>query len=263
MTLSTLNRGKSQAYIPGIIGGLGPLAHIQFEQVFLERSCRRGAGCDQDHPEWILINATQVPDRTQSLNGLVMDCAPVLVRYGQRLEAAGADFLIVTCNTAHAFYGQVQPALRIPWIPLMTCTTQSLREQFPSVRKVGILATDGTLQTQLYHQSLQKSGLFPVWPPLASPMQQRVMQSIYHPAWGIKTTGSQVSEAALIELRQATAWLKEQGAEVVIAGCTELSVGLAQISDLSLPWLDPLTAVADIALDVAYGDRALQYLHAA
>jgi aspartate racemase len=50
---------------------------------------------------------------------------------------------------------------------------------------------------------------------------------------------------------------------VVIAGCTELSVGLAQISDLSLPWLDPLTAVADIALDVAYGDRALQYLHAA
>ena len=263
MTLSTLPRGTTQITVPGIIGGLGPLAHIQFEQVLLERSCRRGAGCDQDHPEWILVNATQVPDRTQSIKGLVADCAPTLIRYGQKLEAAGADFLIVTCNTAHAFYDTVQPALGLPWLPLMDCTAQSLREQFPSVQKVGILATDGTLQTQLYHQSLQKSGLTPVWPTLASPMQQRVMQSIYHPAWGIKTTGAQVSDTALTVLRHATDWLKEQGAEIAIAGCTELSVGLAQIPDLSLPWIDPLTVIADMALDLAYGDRPLQFSHAA
>lgn len=263
MVVSIAVGETGQVLIPGILGGLGPLAHIQFEQVLLERSRLRGAGCDQEHPEWVLVNATPVPDRTQSLKGLAPDCAKFLVKYGQRLEKAGADFLVVTCNTAHAFYDVVQPQLALPWIPLMGCTTQRIVEQFPSIQKVGILATDGTLQTQLYHRSLSQAGLQPVWPTVASPMQHRVMQSIYHPTWGIKTTGAKVSERALVELECAVAWLKDQGAEVVIAGCTELSVACAQLSALSLPWIDPLTAIADITLDLAYGDRATHCLSAA
>ena len=260
MTIPAPATINTQVALPGIIGGLGPLAHIQFEQILLDRSCRRGAGCDQAHPEWVLMNATQTPDRTQSIKGVVSDCTPYLVKYGQRLHRAGADFLVVTCNTAHAFYPQVQAQLEIPWIPLMHCTTQVIREQFPAGRQVGILATDGTLHTQLYHQSLSHAGLTPICPGLGSPMQKRVMQSIYHPIWGIKTTGAQVSQQALAALAHATHWLNEQGAEVVIAGCTELSVGLAQIGSLSLPWVDPLTAIADITLDLAYGDRAVQSL---
>lgn len=251
---------RRQTKVPGIIGGVGPLAHVQFESVLLERSCARGACSDQDHPEWILMNATQVPDRTQSIKGLAADCTPWLVKYARRLEQAGADFLIVTCNTAHAFHPSVQSQLNIPWIPLMDCTTQCIREQYPSVKKVGVLATDGTLQTHLYHASLNRAGLTPVCPEISSPMQKRVMQSIYHPEWGIKTTGATVSQKALSDLAHATAWLKEQGAEVVIAGCTELSVALAQIPSLPLPWIDPLTAIADITLDLAYGSRAVHTL---
>ena len=172
MTPSAPATVNTQVALPGIIGGLGPLAHIQFEQILLDRSCRRGAGCDQAHPEWVLMNATQTPDRTQSIKGVVSDCTPYLVKYGQRLHRAGADFLVVTCNTAHAFYPQVQAQLEIPWIPLMHCTTQVIREQFPAGRQVGILATDGTLHTQLYHQSLSQAGLTPICPGLGSPMQK-------------------------------------------------------------------------------------------
>ena len=254
---------KRQTSIPGIIGGLGPLAHIQFEQILLECSLLRGAHYDQDHPEWVLMNATQVPDRTQSIKGLMPDCTSHLVRYGQRLEKAGADFLVVTCNTAHAFYDVVQPQLVIPWIPLMDCTTQKILEQFPSIQKVGILATDGTLQTQLYHHSLNQAGLQAIWPSVSSPMQQRVMQAIYHPEWGIKTTGTTVSAKALRELEHTVSWLENRGAEVVIAGCTELSVGLAQIPSFPLPWVDPLMAIAEITLDLAYGDRMTHWLNAA
>lgn len=260
LSLPTINE---QVALPGILGGLGPLAHIQFEQILLDRSCQRGATCDQAHPEWILMNATQTPDRTKSIKGMAPDCTPHLVKYGQRLQRAGADFLIVTCNTAHAFYPQVQAQLDIPWIPLMQGTTHAILEQFPSARNVGILATDGTLQTQLYHQSLCRAGLTPICPAMGSPMQRRVMQSIYHPQWGIKTTGAQVTNQALAALTHATQWLKEQGADVVIAGCTELSVGLAQIESLPLPWIDPLTAIADITLELSYGDRAVHSLLAA
>lgn len=263
MTLSAPMSVAGQVAIPGIIGGLGPLAHIRFEQILLERSCCRGAKCDQDYLEWVLINAAPMPDRTQSFKGQLPSCTPWLVQYGQRLQRAGADFLIVICNTAHIFYAQVQPQLSLPWIPLMQGTTQLIGEQFPAARRVGILATDGTLQAQLYHQSLEQFGLMPICPAVGSPMQKRIMQSIYHPQWGIKTTGSTVHYQALAVLTHAMHWLAAQGADVVIAGCTELSVGLVQITALPVPWIDPLTAIADITLDLAWGNRALGSLLAA
>ena len=257
---TTTSMANGQAVLPGIIGGLGPLAHIQFEQTLLAESYLRGARCDQDHPMWILINATQIPDRTLSLKGQAPNCTPWLVSYGQILQRAGANFLVVTCNTAHAFYDTVQPLLDIPWIPLMGSTIQRIIEQYPSVEKIGLLVTDGTLQTQLYHRSLAQAELIPICPAVASPMQKRVMQSIYHPKWGIKTTGAEVSPKALQDLTHAIAWLKAQGAEVVIAGCTELSVALAQIPSLPLPWIDPLQAIAEITLDLAYGHRSAHSL---
>lgn len=256
MTLPVAAKADCQLAVPGIIGGLGPLAHLQFEQILCEQSRRRGARCDQDYPVWILMNATQVPDRTQSIKGHASDCTPWLVCYGRMLQKAGADFLVVTCNTAHAFYEAVAPHIDLPWIPLMGCTAQRVLEQYPSACKIGILATDGTLQSRLYHRSFIQAGLTPIYPALSSPMQQRVMRAIYHPKWGIKATGILISNQALQDLAIAAAWLSEQGAEVVIAGCTELSVGLARIPALSVPWIDPLEAIAAITLDLAYGLRS-------
>ena len=248
--------------IPGILGGLGPLAHVEFERRLITKNVERGACTDQDHPVWILVGANDIPNRTQSLLGQVPDCTPWLVRYGQLLERAGADFLIVTCNTTHAFYHQVQPQLQIPWLHLMHCTSQVIAEQY-NVDRVGILATDGTLQSGLYSRSLQEVGLVPIAPALASSTQRQVMQSIYHTEWGIKASGVRVSSLALDNLKQAVDWLQRQGAELVIAGCTELSVALPKIADLSLPWIDPLDVAADLTLDLSLGDRALPSLLAA
>lgn len=245
-----------QKALPGILGGLGPLAHIKFEQRLIEKSTLRGAKGDQDHPVWILVGATDIPDRTKSLQGEAEDCTPWLLRYGQILEAAGASFMVVTCNTAHAFYQRVQSQLQIPWIHLMACTTDLIVERYPAVQRVGVLATDGTLQAELYSYSLSQAGLKPISFALESPQQTCVMQAIYHPEWGIKATGCRISSQALTALEQATQALLAQGAEVLIAGCTELSVGLSELN-LPLPWIDPLEVVADLTLDLAYGQRPL------
>jgi aspartate racemase len=251
---------RSQLTIPGILGGLGPLAHIEFERRLIAKNVERGAYRDQDHPIWILLNATNIPDRTKSLTGEAEDCIPELVRYGRILEQADADFLIVTCNTAHAFYNQVQSQINIPWLHLMDHTSEFIVANYPHVKRVGVLATDGTMRAELYHQSLAAVGLTTIAPLHNSALQQQVMQSIYHPEWGIKAAGIWISKPTLEVLRQAVLWLKKQGAELIIAGCTELSVGLARMERLPLPWVDPLDIAADLALDLAYGDRALDLI---
>ncbi len=244
---------QRQLKLPGILGGLGPLAHIEFEQRLLHHSARRGAQRDQDHPDWIVLSAASTPDRTKTLLGTGPDCVPYLVRSAHHLTAMGADFLVVTCNTAHGFYHTVQAQLEIPWLHMMDATVKYIAESFPTVRQVGVLATDGTLRSQLYTTSLAEYGISPILPPLGSPTQNRVMQSIYSPDWGIKATGSWVSDLALIELIVAARWLADQGAELIIAGCTELSIGLARLSQLPINWIDPLDVMANITLDLTYG----------
>ncbi|MEM6253181.1 MAG: amino acid racemase [Cyanobacteria bacterium P01_D01_bin.156] len=244
---------SQQLRLLGILGGLGPLAHIEFEQRLLQHSVRRGAQCDQDHPNWVVLSAASTPDRTKSLMGTGPDCVPYLVDSACQLKAMGADFLVVTCNTAHSFYHTVQNQLDIPWLHMMNATVKYIAESFPTVRQVGILATDGTLRSQLYTTSLAQYGISPILPTLGSSIQQRVMESIYSPNWGIKATGTWVSDIALIELIVASRWLAEQGAELIIAGCTELSIGLARLSQLPINWIDPLDVMANLALDLIYG----------
>lgn len=250
---NTLPRKPQQLKLPGILGGLGPLAHIEFEQRLLHHSARRGAQCDQDHPNWVVLSAASTPDRTKTLLGTGPDCVPYLVSSAHHLKAMGADFLVVTCNTAHGFYQTVQAQLDITWLHMMDATVKYIAEDFPNVRQVGVLATDGTLRSQLYTASLAQYGISPILPPLGSSIQHRVMESIYSPDWGIKATGAWVSDLALIELIVACRWLADQGAELIIAGCTEISIGLAKLSQLPINWIDPLDVMANLTLDLVYG----------
>lgn len=271
------NKPEQQVAVPGILGGLGPLAHIELEKRILrQRHEQRDVRCDQDYPSWLMVSATQTPDRTESLktspnknssnkndsnknssNERSSACISALQQSAQLLEKMGSDFLVVPCNTAHAFYGPVQAAIDIPWVHLMDVTTGFIRQQYPNVIRVGVLATDGTIKARLYADSLRKEGFVPIEPVYGSLEQKQVMKIIYASEWGIKTTGTQVSDRAIQNLSEAAANLYAEGAEVIIAGCTELSIACAQLTALPIPWVDPLQAIASVTLAYAYGDRAL------
>lgn len=93
-----------QERLIGIVGGLGPFAHIDFERKLLAAaSTLIGARRDQDFPQWVLSSIPQTPDRTEAYFGEAEDPTPVLLRSLERLRRAGADFAVVACNTAHLF----------------------------------------------------------------------------------------------------------------------------------------------------------------
>ena len=244
---------ENQNKVPGIIGGLGVFAHTIFEQILVEQNIKRGAKSEREHPLWIVANASNIPDRIEDLLGKGESCIPWFIKYGKFLESVGVDFLVVPCHTAHAFYASVQPQLKIPWINLIDGTTQFLAENYNSINKIGVLSTDGTLRAQLYQMSLNKVGLTPITLQQDSELQKMVTNTIYDLNWGIKVTGPEVSPVAQNNLRTVVDYLANQGAEIVIAGCTELSIGLDKTEKLALPWLDPLKILANVTLDLAFG----------
>lgn len=255
MALPAFLLAPDQVFVPGILGGLGPLAHVQFEREILARGARRGARSDRDHPVWLVANATSTPDRPGALLGRGPSPAPHLAAFARGLERAGADAIFVVCHTAHAYHAEVQRTLAIPWVHLMDIVATWLRAMYPAGTGVGLLATDATLQTRLYHRALEAHGLVPVAPDIDSPAQRRVLSAIFDESIGIKATGARVADEAREHLVSAAHWCLAHGATVIVPACTEVSVGLTAEVFQAAPIVDPLTVAADTLLDVAYGRR--------
>jgi aspartate racemase len=255
MSLDSRFLAPGQKHLPGILGGLGPLSHVHFEQALLSRNHLRGAHTDQQHPVWVLASASSTPERTRALLSGGESALPYLLHFARLLERAGADALFVVCNTAHAYHAQVQKAIGVPWVHLMHVTAAHIRESMPAGTAVGILGTNAMLASGLYRRALEARDLRPVAPEIGSAVQEQVVRAIFDRVSGIKATGAQVARESRSLLVEAAGWCVEQGAQAVVAACTEVSVGLGSDAFSRVRLVDPLVVAADIALDLAYGGR--------
>lgn len=204
----------------GVVGGVGPAATVDFMQKIVRNT---PATRDQDHIKLLVEHNPQIPDRTENLIGEGPDPTISLYATCRKLEAGDADIIAIPCNTAHAYVERVQPYLGIPIVNMLTVTAQHIRSTFPTLRKVGLLATSGTLASGVYRKALEAAGLEQVVP---SPERQAdVMNAIYGPQ-GVKagfTTG-----ACVDDLTAAINEMAADGVDVVILGCTELPLILPQ-----------------------------------
>ncbi|GAJ09165.1 unnamed protein product, partial [marine sediment metagenome] len=86
--------------IIGILGGMGPEATIDlFYKIIKFNPSEK----DQDHLRIIIDNNPKIPDRTAAILGKGEDPLPALQETARNLEKAGANFIIIPCNTAHYF----------------------------------------------------------------------------------------------------------------------------------------------------------------
>jgi aspartate racemase len=203
----------------GVVGGVGPAATVDFLNKIVRNT---PASRDQDHIKILVEQNPQIPDRTESLIGDGADPTVSLYATCKKLEDGGADIIAIPCNTAHAFVERIQPYLGIPIVNMLTVTVHYLRETFPGLRDVGVLATSGTVESGVYKMALESQGLCQLTPEPA--LQARVMVAIYGKT-GVKagfTTG-QCKE----DITAAVEGLIAQGAEVIILGCTELPILLS------------------------------------
>lgn len=228
--------------IIGILGGMGPEATAGLYQMIIRAT---PVEKDQDHFRVIIDSNSKIPDRTPAVLGKGEDPLPTMLETGRNLQKAGADFIIIPCNTAHFFYDQLQAELNIPVLHMIRLSADYLRNSYPNVSKVGLLASDGTLKSGLYNESYEKEKIEILVPSHES--QKQVMAAIYD---DIKrgNLGS-----GKVKLSLATEELIEAGAEAIICGCTEVSLVLHE-GDLSVPVIDPMQILAEKAVSVAGGE---------
>lgn len=218
----------------GVIGGLGPMATAYFMQLVVEMT---EAGRDQDHFPMIIYSMPQIPDRTKFLLGQSQE-SPIepIVGCGKSLVKDGAELIAIPCITAHAMHEQIQAGIDVPVIHAIEECVTYLKER--KISRVGLEATDGTIQTGVFQNKLEAAGIEVVLP--NEKMQAKVMDIIY----GNVKAGMPVDMEAFKEVETQ---LTEDGAQVIILGCTELSM-VKRDYPLSPIYLDALEVLARAAV---------------
>lgn len=220
----------------GIIGGMGPAATVMMFQELVERTC---AARDQEHLDILIYNHASIPDRTEAIaSGHAEELIRCLRADAQMLERCGAGVIAIPCNTSHRFYDDIQSAVSIPVLNMIGETVARLRRDHPSVQKVGILATDGTVNTGLYHKACAEAGIDCITPP---PEVQRIVMRIIYEQIKAGESGN-LEDFELIDR-----FLKKEGCEAAILACTELSVFRSR-HELSRFYVDAMTALIDASI---------------
>ena len=199
--------------IAGILGGMGPEATVDLMQRIIRLT---PALDDSDHIRCIVDNNPKVPSRIRAIiEGDGEDPGPVMADMGRRLEAFGADFLAIACNTAHYYYDTVQNAVNIPVIHVIRQVTRHVLVQYPEESRIGILASPAVAMTRIYSDAFEKHGLKDVWP---DPEDQEALLEVIK-AVKRGDTDNKVRET----YQEIAAALADKGTQIAVVACTELS----------------------------------------
>lgn len=217
----------------GVIGGVGPMATVYYMQRVIEMT---KAGCDQEHINMLVFNDCDIPDRTAFITEKSPDNPlPVMVEDAKRLEAAGCEFVVIPCNTAHYFYDELERAVEIPVVNIVEETIRYAKARVQDLSCVGIMATTGTIVTGTYQKYAERAGLSFAVPD--EDEQDLLMQIIYD---GVKA-GKPVPRA---DFDRVANHLRAKGAQCLILGCTELSVLKRDLSINDPDVLDSIDVLA-------------------
>jgi aspartate racemase len=226
--------------IVGVIGGMGPEATVDLMRRVIRTTPVQD---DIDHIRMIVDNNPKVPSRIKSvIEGIGENPAPILVQMGSKLEAYGADFLVIPCNTAHYYLNEIRSAVSIPVIDMIELTVDAVLRENPALKTLGLLASQAVLQTGLYEKRFGERDVDLVYP--QDELQGKLMNAIR----AIKTGCYGAREKRI--LRSAADNMIQRGAEILIIACTELSL-IADALDPEVKVYDSAQILAEAVVQIA------------
>ncbi len=197
----------------GIIGGLGPETSSKFYLEVILKSFQQNPIARPPILMWSVpidydvesdfINGS---DRSKEYVALMVDAA-------QRLQAGGADFIVIPCNSVHIFINEVRSAVTIPVLSIIEVTIAFLKVQ--NISKVGLLATTASLQANLYQQPFAEEKITAIVPGAEDQSKMGVLIN--------KLVREEYSDAQKEELLQIISHMAND-VNVILLACTDLQL---------------------------------------
>lgn len=224
-------------FLLGVLGGMGPLATVDFLRTLVLST---PAESDQAHVPMVVWNVPQIVDRQQALAGRGPSPLPQLLDAVARLNDLGCTCIVMPCNTVHHWFAPLAQASRAPFIHIVDAAIDALPPvdaDGAPVRRVGLIATRGALQSRLYQDKLAARGLQAVVNTDAE------LDALFTPGcYAIKRNALDEGSELLERAAQA---LVERGAQCLLLACTEVPVALAHRQSVLLAiGVDPGQALA-------------------
>ncbi|MCE7740967.1 MAG: aspartate/glutamate racemase family protein [Candidatus Heimdallarchaeota archaeon] len=223
----------------GIIGGLSAESSVEYYKILIKEYNRRVGGAAS--PLLIIdsLNLGEVVELMKKDNW--DEVFRIIHQSATNLEKAGAEVIIIATNTIHKVFDRVESEITTPMISILDVTAEAAKSL--NLKKVGLLGTIFTMQSDFYHKAFQKHNIEIIVP---NPEDQEFVNKVifdeltYH----ILTPESKAGYIEII-------WrLRDEGAEGVILGCTEIPL-LIQQDDCPIPVFDTTTLHALAALEYA------------
>ncbi|MBS9405517.1 aspartate/glutamate racemase family protein [Halomonas sp. TRM85114] len=172
--------------------------------------------------------------------------AEILSQAARSVEAGGADFLLIGTNTMHKVAPQVAEAISIPLLHIADATAQRMAAD--GIRRVGLLGTRFTMEQDFYKGRIAEGFGIEVLVPNES-QRDLVHEVIYH-----ELCMGELKESSRQRYLEIIDSLREQGAEAVILGCTEIAL-LVQQNHTAVPLYDTTAIHAEEAIKWALGNQ--------
>ncbi len=197
----------------GILGGMGTQAGLDFSTKLAK--LYRGR-LDQKYPLFVLYNKSNVPKRL-SEKKVYKKIFKSLLEGCVFLQKNRCKFITIPCNTAHHWYDDLNKKVKIPILSMPNEVFAFAKKNCSSGSKIGILATESTLRTRIYHKFFEKK--YKLIEPTLKLQKRCVNKSI------ILVKKGKVKEAEKI-IKPAIKYLLKMKCKKIILACTELPVAI-------------------------------------
>jgi aspartate racemase len=202
----------------GVLGGMGPMAAADFFKKLIEET---PAQRDQDHVPVIVYSVPQIPSRDKALTRNGESPLPQMLAGLRILQQANVQCVAIPCNTAHFWYDELRSGGGLPILHIVDAVCDEMTSRGRGTDSVGLLCTEATLASRIYHDRLLKHGI----EPMINLPQER--DEFINPAIDLVKMGRLEEAGRAVEC--AVARLFERGVQTLVLGCTEIPVALEAV----------------------------------
>jgi aspartate racemase len=214
-------------HVIGIVGGMGPHSGLELYKEILDNI---KADKDQDYLSIVLASYSKhIPDRTDYLQGnCLLNPADNIIEIIKNLHMVGAKTIAMACNTVYSpkIYKEILNGtshLNVRILNMPYEVALYIKKNYPMVEKVGLMTTNGTYLSKVYSDILINMGIEPIIPDYKF-QNEVVHQIIYDSDFGIKSKPRPITNEVYNLLNKVELYFQEKQADLILLGCTELSL---------------------------------------